>query len=109
MASYTEGTLVQQTTAEHLEKALGWVSVYACHTETFGSKGTLGRASGRDGVLAWYLRQKLTGPNPGLIADYCGILKYLRKALATFAGTGGAGHGKDRRTSSSNARPRRVT
>ncbi|MEO6422370.1 MAG: HsdR family type I site-specific deoxyribonuclease, partial [Candidatus Nitrotoga sp.] len=27
------------------------------------------------------------GKNNGLIVDYCGILKYLRKALATFAGT----------------------
>lgn len=48
---YTEDTLVQQTTAEHLEKALGWASVYAYHTETFGSEGTFGRASGRDVVL----------------------------------------------------------
>ena len=29
------------------------------------------------------------GKNNGLIVDYCGILKNLRKALATFAGTGG--------------------
>jgi len=28
------------------------------------------------------------GKNNGLIVDYCGILKHLRKALATFAGTG---------------------
>ncbi len=27
------------------------------------------------------------GKNNGLIVDYCGILKNLRKALATFAGT----------------------
>lgn len=31
------------------------------------------------------------GKNNGLIVDYCGILKHLRKALATFAGTGPAG------------------
>jgi len=33
------------------------------------------------------------GKNNGLIVDYCGILKHLRKALATFAGTqpGGVG------------------
>ena len=33
------------------------------------------------------------GKNNGLIVDYCGVLKHLRKALATFAGTqpGGAG------------------
>jgi type I restriction enzyme R subunit len=35
------------------------------------------------------------GKNNGLIVDYCGILKNLRKALATFAGTqpGGGGWG----------------
>jgi type I restriction enzyme R subunit len=33
------------------------------------------------------------GKNNGLIVDYCGILKNLRKALATFAGTTDVGHG----------------
>lgn len=33
------------------------------------------------------------GKNNGLIVDYCGILKNLRKALATFAGAGDEGHG----------------
>jgi len=33
------------------------------------------------------------GKNNGLIVDYCGILKNLRKALATFAGRADAGHG----------------
>ncbi len=33
------------------------------------------------------------GKNNGLIVDYCGILKHLRKALATFAGSGPAGEG----------------
>lgn len=32
------------------------------------------------------------GKNNGLIVDYCGILKNLRKALATFAGKGDTGH-----------------
>ncbi len=32
------------------------------------------------------------GKNNGLIVDYCGILKNLRKALATFAGAGDTGH-----------------
>jgi type I restriction enzyme R subunit len=31
------------------------------------------------------------GKNNGLIVDYCGILKHLRKALATFAGTQAGG------------------
>ena len=33
------------------------------------------------------------GKNNGMIVDYCGILKNLRKALATFAGTGYDGRG----------------
>ncbi len=33
------------------------------------------------------------GKNNGLIVDYCGILKHLRKALATFAGTLPGGEG----------------
>jgi len=33
------------------------------------------------------------GKNNGLIVDYCGILKNLRKALASFAGHGDSGHG----------------
>ncbi|WP_052730166.1 type I restriction endonuclease subunit R [Sphingomonas sp. SRS2] len=33
------------------------------------------------------------GKNNGLIVDYCGILKNLRKALATYAGTPGGGQG----------------
>ena len=32
------------------------------------------------------------GKNNGLIVDYCGILKHLRKALATFAGVSDRGH-----------------
>ncbi|HVB57740.1 MAG TPA: hypothetical protein VNE63_15125, partial [Candidatus Acidoferrales bacterium] len=63
---YTEDTLVQQTTAEYLEKELGWESVYAYNTETFGSEGTLGRTSDREVVLTRYLRQKLVELNPGL-------------------------------------------
>jgi type I restriction enzyme R subunit len=38
----SEDRLVQQTFAEHLEKALGWESVYAYNTETFGSRGNPG-------------------------------------------------------------------
>ncbi len=35
----------------------------------------------------------LEGKNNGMIVDYCGILKNLRKALATFAGTEDGGRG----------------
>ena len=40
----SEDRLVQATFAEHLEKVLGWESVYAWNDETFGPDGTLGRA-----------------------------------------------------------------
>src|SRR5210317_402442 len=33
------------------------------------------------------------GKNNGLVVDYCGILKHLREALATFAGTTSGGDG----------------
>ena len=66
LSPYTEDILVQQTTAEYLERRLGWESVYAYNTETLGSDGTLGRASDEDVVLVRYLRQALEKLNPGL-------------------------------------------
>jgi len=41
----------QRTFVEHLQRVLGWDSVYAFNTETFGSNGTLGRSSEREVVL----------------------------------------------------------
>lgn len=66
MNVYTEDTLVQQTTAEYMEQQLGWNSVYAYNTETFGPGGTLGRSSDREVVLTRYLRAKLVELNPRL-------------------------------------------
>ncbi len=48
---HTEDRLVQQTFADHLRDRLGWDSIYAYNTETFGPHGTLGRVSERDVVL----------------------------------------------------------
>ncbi len=62
----SEDRLVQRTFAEHLEKVLGWESVYAYNTETFGPAGTLGRASERDAVLLRDLRAALARLNPDL-------------------------------------------
>jgi hypothetical protein len=45
-APYTEDTLVQQTTAEYLEKQLGWRSVYAYNNEDFAPDSLPGRHSG---------------------------------------------------------------
>ena len=61
-----EDRLVQATFAEHLEKVLGWDSVYAWNHETFGPDGTLGRASERDVVLVRDLRAALVRLNPAL-------------------------------------------
>jgi len=66
LGSYTEDTLVQQTTADYLEQQLGWESVYAYNSEDFGPKSLLGRASDREVVLTRILRQKLAELNPGL-------------------------------------------
>ena len=61
-----EDRLVQQTFARHLEEILGWESVYAYKSETFGSGGTLGRSSERETVLARDLRAAITRLNSDL-------------------------------------------
>lgn len=61
-----EDNLVQATTADYLRDALGWESVYAYNTETFGPDGTLGRANDEEVVLTRYLREALETYNPGL-------------------------------------------
>lgn len=65
-ATLTEDTLVQLTTADYLERQLGWESVYAHNSEDFGPESLLGRGSEREVVLRRTLRQKLTELNPGL-------------------------------------------
>ena len=45
-APYTEDTLVQQTTAEYLERQLGWESVYAYNNEDFGRRACLDAGAG---------------------------------------------------------------
>jgi type I restriction enzyme, R subunit len=62
----SEDRLVQATFAEHLEKKLGWDSVYAWNQETFGPTSTLGRTSERDAVLVRDLRAALAKLNPQL-------------------------------------------
>ncbi len=56
---YSEDRLVQKTFAEHLEKKLGWDSVYAYNNETFGPESMLGRASEQETVLVRDLRWAL--------------------------------------------------
>jgi type I restriction enzyme, R subunit len=62
----SEDRLVQATFAEHLEKGLGWESVYAWNDETFGPDGTMGRADTREVVLTRDLRVALVRLNPQL-------------------------------------------
>src|SRR3569832_495001 len=62
----SEDRLVQQTFAEHLEKVLGWESVYAYNNETFGPAGTLGRANEREMVLVRDLSTELAKLKPDI-------------------------------------------
>ena len=68
-STYTEDNLVQQTTADYLEHELGWESVYAYNTETFGPDGTLGRADESEVVLTRYLQAALESYNPGFPSE----------------------------------------
>lgn len=82
--SYTEDSLVQQTTADYLEKKLGWESVYAYNKEDFGPASLLGRASDRDVVLVRYLHQKLVELNPELPdAAYDEAVRVLTETVAS--------------------------
>ncbi|HJU19292.1 MAG TPA: type I restriction endonuclease subunit R [Stellaceae bacterium] len=65
----SEDRLVQRTFAEHLERVLGWESVYAWNEETFGPGGTLGRADTREAVLTRDLHAALERLNPELPAS----------------------------------------
>ena len=83
---YSEDSLVQQTTAEYLEQQLGWESVYAYNTETYGLEGTLGRASDRDVVLTRYLRAKIVELNLGLPNDaYDNAVRQIVAVMSTQA------------------------
>jgi type I restriction enzyme R subunit len=63
---YSEDQLAQKPTAEYLEKALQWKSVYAYNQETFGPQSLLGRSSDREVVLKRELQKALVRLNPGL-------------------------------------------
>jgi type I restriction enzyme R subunit len=77
----SEDRLVQQTFADHLEKVLGWDSVYAYNAETFGPNGTLGRADTREVVLTRDLRAAVARLNPEL------PLAAVEEAVATLTRT----------------------
>ena len=64
----SEDRLVQATFAEHLERKLGWESVYGWNKESFGRDGTLGRTNKQEAVLTRDLRAALERLNPDLPA-----------------------------------------
>jgi len=54
--SFTEDTLVQQTTADYLDQQLGWRSVHTLNQTNFGSKKRLGiRPGNQKHDLHWNL------------------------------------------------------
>ena len=55
----SEDRLVQATFAEHLERVLGWDSIYAWNEETFGPGSTLGRVDTKQAMLTRDLRAAL--------------------------------------------------
>ena len=63
---YSEDQLIQKSTAEFLEKELGWESVYAFDQETLGLNGTLGRTNYHEVLLTRHLGQALKRLNPWL-------------------------------------------
>jgi type I restriction enzyme R subunit len=65
-SQYSEDALAQKTTADYLERQLGWQSVYAFNSEDFGPDSLLGRASEKEVVLTRFLREALVRLNPGL-------------------------------------------
>lgn len=70
---------MQATFADHLERVLGWESVYAWNQETFGLDGTLGRYDTNEVVLSRDLRYALERLNPDLPAS--AIEEAVRKMI----------------------------
>lgn len=83
MNDYTEDRLAQATLADYLRDELGWESVFAFNTESFGPEGSLGRASDREVVLTRHLGEALMRLNPGLPAEaYKDALRQITDAAA---------------------------
>ena len=68
---YTEDTLVQQTTAEYLERQLGRESVYAYNNEDFGPESRLGRVDETDPAK----------PDEELLVDLADAIAFVRAFL----------------------------
>ena len=53
---YSEDQLIQKSTADFMEKELGWKSIYAFDQEVLGPNGTLGRNSYHEVLLLRHFR-----------------------------------------------------
>ena len=62
----SEDRLVQAPIARHLERVLGWDSVYAWNEETFGPEGILGRTDTKQAVIIRDLRAAVQRLNSDL-------------------------------------------
>ena len=76
---YSEDLLIQKSTAELLEKELGWMSVYAFDNEVLGEQGTLGRKTQSEVVLTRHLRMALKRLNPWMMD------KQMTEAVVTYS------------------------
>ena len=89
----SEDRLVQQTFARHLEEVLGWDSTYGWNEETFGPKGSLGRADTTQAVLVGELRTTLRRLNPELPG--CAIDDAVRKLTVYDVSRSTVQHNRD--------------
>ena len=64
---FSEDLLIQKSTADLLEKELGWKSVYAFDNEVLGEQGTLGRKTHIEVVLTRHLRMASKRLNPWMM------------------------------------------
>lgn len=66
---YSEDQLIQKSTADFLEKELGWKSIMAWDAETLGANGTLGRLSYREVLLVRHFKAALKSLNPWMTSQ----------------------------------------
>ncbi len=76
---YNEDRILQKSTAELLEKELGWKSVYALDNEVLGEQGTLGCKTQCEIVLTRHLRMALKRLNPWMMD------KQMTEAVVTYS------------------------
>ena len=76
---YSEDQLIQKSTAELLEKELGWKPVYTFDNEALGEQCTLERKTHSEVVLTRHLRMALKRQNPWMMD------KQITEAVVTYS------------------------